>query len=194
LQDGIDDVLGTDRVTVGRDGSDQLTFTSVAYGALQEISIDGGTGIGDLGLSTGAVSGLDVAGTINGVAATGTGQNLRSTDGLNLQVTSTAPVSGVTVTATRGIGSIVKDSFDDLTDVGTGLIPNKEDGLTAIITDITGRIEEGEERLDAKRVRLRQEFVQLEVLLAQFQSQETFLAGQIEGFQATSSANARRGT
>ncbi|HJV88521.1 MAG TPA: flagellar filament capping protein FliD [Noviherbaspirillum sp.] len=73
-------------VSVKQSG-DVLTITSSKYGSSSAVSVSGGNGITNLfGSAPTATAGLDVAGTINGIAARGSGQSLIGTTGLQGKV------------------------------------------------------------------------------------------------------------
>ena len=68
----------------------------------------------------------------------------------------------------------------------------KEDSLTDSILDMEEQIDAVNERLEIRRKRLEAQFLQMEKLLSQFQSQENFLQGQIAGFQNLAKARANQ--
>lgn len=178
-----------DRIEVGLNGSDQLAFNSVAYGSTQSITIEASsTALGALGLSAGSHTGVDVAGTINGEQASGGGQVLRgvegtASEGLSLLATASAPVSAVTVTVSEGLGQRLHESLTNLTESSTGVLSRKESFFESTIEEMTERISRSDELLAAMRERLEAEFLAMEVLLGQYQTQQDFLAGQIAGFE-----------
>lgn len=183
-----------DQVTVGYE-NDVLTISSARYGAGQTIQVNASSANTLLGFETTENNGVDVAGTINGQAASGSGQVLQGTtgaaEGLYLLVTAEAPVAGVTVTARKGLAQELQEVLQGLTDADTGSVTAKETSLEDTIADLTQQITEADERLELRRERLRQQFVQMEILMAQFQSQGDFLAGQIKGFENAASARSQ---
>ena len=128
-----------------------LTLTSDAYGALQSISVvsnvaAGGTSSG-IGTTVITDSGVDIAGTIGGLAATGKGLVLTGdtglvTAGLAISTTNAAGASG-SVTVTQGslqfqvganAGQTVRISLPSMaaTQLGTGLASNQFNNLSEI--------------------------------------------------------------
>ncbi|NRA38648.1 MAG: flagellar filament capping protein FliD, partial [Planctomycetes bacterium] len=175
---------------------DALELHSRYYGSSQSISILSSTTQSTLNLSTTEVTGQDVAGTIDGYAATGIGQVFQGvegqgSEGLRLLITASAIVSGVTLDVFEGLGQRVSTSLNGMTDVETGTVTQKEDSLEEIIMDLGEHISDVDARLEERRIRLFSQFQQMEKLLQQFKSQENFLQGQIAGFQnmAASRAN-----
>ncbi|UCD16226.1 MAG: flagellar filament capping protein FliD, partial [Candidatus Zixiibacteriota bacterium] len=195
-----DDNIGNRNVTVewvDQGDTGYLKFTSGTYGSRSTVDID--TTIDNaaytaLGLTAGLSSaGADVAGTINGESATGHGQLLTgdkdnpTTAGLKLRITLNDEdmVPGVdgTVTVRRGLGFIVDKTLDNITKSIDGSIARRTSALEAQIDDIDDRIVFYEERLARKREQLYQEFLEMEEILSQFQSQGTYLQAQLAGLQ-----------
>lgn len=196
LEQVINDTVesGGSKVEVTLNG-DALNIQSKFYGSRQSISIASSAAQSTLNLSAVAATGTDVAGTINGNAATGTGQVLRGveggvSEGLRLLVTANSPVSGITLSVYEGLGQRISSSLDTLVDVDSGVVTMKEDSLTQNILDLGEQIDSVNERMEIRRRRLQAQFLQMEKLLAQFQGQERFLQGQIAGFQNSSMARA----
>ena len=174
-----------------------LDLRSKNYGSTQNITVLSGSAQTTLNLSTTETTGADVAGTIDGIAATGIGQVLQgvegeSSEGLRLLVTANAPVSGVTLNVYEGMGQRLTSVLQDLTDSDSGVVPLKEDSLTDSILDMQEQIDDVNDRLEIRRKRLEAQFLQMEKLLSQFQSQENFLQGQIAGFQNLAAARANQ--
>ncbi len=181
-----------DQVTVGANADNSLDLRSKQFGFAQTIDIDPlSTSLPVLQLFSGAVRGDDVAGTIDGLAATGQGQALSaavgsSLEGLRLFVGAGAPVSNVSVTVSRGMAQKASDAIQQLTDGHSGVIGQDLDSLTSQITDITGRISKNDAALAIRRQRLTSQFAAMEQLIATTKSQGTFLAQQIKGFSGNS--------
>jgi flagellar hook-associated protein 2 len=168
-----------DDVAVSVDGS-ALDLRSLYYGSNQSIQLLSSASAATLGLSTDAAQGLDVAGTINGVAATGSGQLLTgasgtAADGLSLLVTAIAPVSGVTVNAYKGIAEQANDIFNQATDSSTGMLSTEETALNTSITDYQTQITNQDAILAQQKTLFEQEFTQMETLISSYQNQTTYL-------------------
>jgi flagellar hook-associated protein 2 len=181
-------ILGS--VTVGIDGSGAFAITSDRYGSASSVALNGGNALGDLNLSGAtATAGADVVGTINGEAATGTGQLLRgdsgneNTDGLQVLVELDAPATA-TLTVTKGVFSLFDERLSSLTDPFSGTVGLRESNLNSMIERTATRIEELEQRLVLRRERLLQQFVQMETAVGELNSQGNYLANTLAGLSA----------
>lgn len=175
-------------ITASVDGN-RLRLTTEAYGSAAEIRVrsdkDGAlsTQLG-IGTTDRTDSGVDVAGTIGGAAATGEGQVLTADAGTaaeGLAVTVTATTTGLIgeITYSSGVAHLVTELLDELTDPTSGLLPSREEGLGESIEGINEQIERMQERISAEEQRLRAQFASLETLIAQFQQTSTFLQNQL---------------
>ncbi len=144
----------------------------------------------DLLGSEGTYTGVDVAGTINGEAATGTGQLLMgdgpadsssttSIEALAIKVTSTVPGSKGTVTLTMGVGELMYNNMTTITDSVDGLLTIRMDGLQDSIDHMQETILAMEDRLIREEARLNYQFTQLELNLSKLQSISSFMAQQL---------------
>ena len=180
-----------DQVTVGVNSDGSLDLRSKLFGFGQDITIDpGSNALGALQLFSGEVRGADVAGTINGVAATGQGQALSAASGtalagLRLFVSAGAPVSHVSVTVSRGLAQKASDAIQRLTDSHSGIIGQDLDSLNGRIQELTTAISRADDRLTIRRQRLQVQFAAMEQLIATTKSQGTFLTQQIKGFSGS---------
>ncbi len=188
----------------GTGSGNYLTLTQATHGSAQTISAvstvsNGGGGTasglgtvqvtiaspgGEAGTGTGA-AGTDVAGTINGEAATGAGQVLvgnsgnLTTDGLKIRITAQATGSYGTIAITKGVGTVLSEYLDFITWPGTGAIKTSQDTLTTMMKDIDEDIADLETRVEARRERLVIQYARMESALSQLQSQGSFLSGQL---------------
>ncbi len=170
-------------------GSSQLIITSGSYGSSSKIEMD--TTVDNsahtiLGLAAGtSTEGTDVAGTINGEAATGRGQYLtgdegnENTAGVKLLVTLgqsqvTGGVEG-SITISRGVASQAFAYLDKLTAPTDGVFDTKIRGINSQIESIKGRISDIDERLAMRRESLMQQFWDMENALAEMNSQMDYL-------------------
>ncbi|MFQ5713261.1 MAG: flagellar filament capping protein FliD [Candidatus Scalinduaceae bacterium] len=134
-------------------------------------------------------SGIDVAGTINGEAATGVGQLLTgdappsggstSIEGLSIKVTSTTTGSKGNVKLTIGVAEEMFRELDYFTDQFDGLVTVKIDGLQDTIDNLQDTINDMEARLVTERTLLENQFVQLELSLSKLQTVSSFLSQQL---------------
>ncbi len=77
----------------------------------------------------------------------------------------------------RGLGGIIANEIDRLTDPETGVISLREDAMLATETQINDRIGRMEILLEGRRQRLFGQFNAMESVIAQLQSQQSALAG-----------------
>lgn len=174
-------------ITASKDGSDQLVLTHDSYG-----SGFGFTTVetNDLLGTEGTYAGVDVAGTINGEAATGTGQILvgdtppdtsssTSIEDLTIKVTSTTTGSKGNVKLTMGVGELMYNDVDSIVDQFDGLLTIRMDGLQDTIDDMQESIVASEGRLAMETLRLNKQFVALELNLSKLQSISSFMAQQL---------------
>jgi len=151
-----------------------------------------------LGLDTGtATDGQDVAGTINGEAATGIGQILTgdssnaTTAGLRLMVTLSAGDLGAgaeaVVTVTEGIAALLDDELASLTNSVDGLLTQRSDAMQDEIDRLAEDIESYEARLDKRRERMLAEFAAMETAIAEINSQAEYVSQTLANVQWSSS-------
>lgn len=124
-----------------------------------------------------SVTGQDVAGTINGEAATGAGQFLTgnkdnaTTEGLQLMISSTQTGAIGTLKYSRGIGALLQQSLERTIDSGKGVVTSNEKALQDQIDDFDKQIKSLQERAVAKEALLRAKFNAMEQAIAAAQSQ-----------------------
>ena len=172
----------------------RLVFTSSSFGSSSSVKLGAepeNSAFAILGLIGAAVvAGQDVAGTINGESATGSGQILTgdagnaTTDGLALFVTlrpSEVNPAGpeAVVTLIDGIAARVSDRLKALTDSSVGRLANRTNTLTRQIDDLDADIQRMGELLEEKRRSLLDQFARLEASLALLNSQGDFLVQQL---------------
>src|SRR5690606_30291487 len=121
-----------------------LTLTSARYGSASSVQISSGTALSDLlGAAPVTTAGLDVEGTINGVAASGSGRVLTDltsggSSGLKVEVTGGALGPRGSVYFSRGYA----DTLDKLVEsfIGSdGAIAARTNGINASIETIEDR-------------------------------------------------------
>lgn len=162
-------------VSVNTDGS--LHIATKNYGSAQTISVDAGNLATQLNLTAGnSFTGTDVAGTINGVAATGVGQALSGAigsdyEGLSFTVTATAPIASASVTVRKGIGQLVSEQITSMTKSSTGVLVTKQDSLENQITDMTSKITAADAMLEVRKARYTAQFTAMEKIIASLQTQ-----------------------
>ncbi|MBI3090164.1 MAG: flagellar filament capping protein FliD [Candidatus Tectomicrobia bacterium] len=173
-------------ITATKNGSNQLVLTHDLYGSANGFSVS--SGANKTGTNTATLQGTDVAGTINGEAATGKGQMLTgdagtstSIAGLALLVKGSTTGSRGTVTLTLGVGEQMASALDYITLTNTGTVPSRILSLETTTDDIAEQIENMEARLTKRRQLLLNRFVALEVTIAKLNAQSSFLSQRLLG-------------
>ncbi len=167
-----------------------LNVSGSGFGAASSFTVAYGAGdttsAGQVGIAAQSYRGTDVAGTIDGIVATGIGQSLTANSGSNASGlvvrysgTATGPIGNVTVTV--GTGALVSRLARGITQTGDGLI----DTMTTSLGNSTTRLQAQSDTVSARLDRTKT------ALLAQFQAMETAI-GKInaQGAQITSMFNA----
>jgi flagellar hook-associated protein 2 len=161
-----------------------LSIMSARYGSASGITLSGGNGGSDLfGTSPVSTAGLDVAGSIGGVAATGSGRILTAAtgshaEGLRLAVEGGAPGGRGSVDFSRGYADQLSRLVEDLL-ADDGLIAARVDGINASIKDIDRRQEDFMRRLNAVEARYRRQFSALDAMLSSLNQTSQFLQQQL---------------
>lgn len=171
-----------DLIVASLDGG-MLKIESKRYGTNGNFTVDSdlaaaadnsGIGIGQPGT---AIVGLDVAGTINGEAATGNGQFLvgdsgnATTSGLQIQYTGLVTGLVGTVKFTKGIAAQMTDSVFTFTDSISGLLTSTDKAIQEQVASIEQSITDIEERLERRETELRARFAAMEQTISQYQAQ-----------------------
>ncbi len=168
-----------------------FTITSNKYGSVSKLEISGSGATNLFGTQT-VVEGVDVAGTIGGSAATGSGQNLTGNSGspasgIQVQIKGgDAPADRGTINISKGIGAQFAEIIDSFLATG-GSIPNKNSGLNKSLADLAKQRDALNVRLAETEKRYRREFSALDVSLASMQSTSTYLSQQLASISNLSS-------
>ncbi len=175
-------------VTVGYDaGTNRFTFTSARYGSASSVAItavENTTASGNIGLTANAAAsttGVDVAGTIGGVAATGNGQYLTGTGdaaGLKALILGGTTGNRGTLSFSRGVADQLNTMLDSLL-ATDGLLSNRTDTLNSQISDIGDQRTKLASHLADLQARYLKQFTALDTLLSQMQQTSTYLANQL---------------
>ena len=130
-------------VVVSLDGSNQIVINSNVYGSSSSVVIDtvDTNTLAQLGLDAVAgTDGVDVEGTINGVAATGSGQILTAadgdkSDGIKILVEGSSTGARGNVTYIKGVAEQLVDKLNSFLEF-QGIIGAKEDGYKAGLEEV----------------------------------------------------------
>ncbi|EAQ98451.1 flagellar filament capping protein FliD [Congregibacter litoralis] len=170
-------------VSVAFSASFELQITSTQFGSESSVAINSNTTTG-LGLAGAAsTAGVDVAGTIGGVAATGNGQLLSaaagsSAEGVRLTVSGGALGARGDITVSNGIGIALNGVLEGLTQTN-GVLDLRTDGLQSGVDRIADDRDALDRRLEALESRYRRQFNALDTLLANISSTGSFITQQL---------------
>ena len=162
--------------------SEHFVITSTRYGSESTVNINTVEGSG-FGLSTGAgVAGVDVAGTIGGQLATGSGRFLTGTvnaEGLKVEISGNELGDHGTVSFARGIADKLSALVDGMLDSG-GALNSRIDGIESRIEGVDESRASLGNRMAALESRLFSQFLAMDLLVSQLQGTSSFLNQQLE--------------
>lgn len=176
-------------ITASNDGSDRLVLTHNTYGSGKSFTVSEATDLLWTGGDQTVDNGKDVAGTINGEAATGSGRNLsgpagaNSVDGLVIRYTGSSTGEIGTVKLTLGTAELFDRALYSITDQYDGYVSFKQNSLVDTIDRLDNRKEDMEARIDRRMEMMISRFVAMERAIQQIQSQSQWLSGQINSLQ-----------
>ena len=161
-----------------------LSVTSNSYGAQSSVTFTGGTALATLfGGTPTAVAGLNVAGTINNVAAIGSGQLLTGavgdkSEGLNISIGGTTTGARGTINYSQGYAFQFDKVLTGLLDT-TGPLTARSDGINATIKSIEKSKAQLSVTLTATEKRYRAQFTALDGVISSLQKTSSFLTQQL---------------
>ena len=158
-----------------------LSIISDQYGSASTVSITGGSGSTDLFGTPVETSGVDVAGTIGGFIATGSGQTLTGTgdsSGLTLQISGGATGPRGIVDFASGFAVKLNQLVENMLE-NDSLIDSRIDGINSSIKDIDTDRDSLNRRLDDVERRFRAQFAALDTLVANMTQTSNFLQQQL---------------
>jgi len=184
IQSKVNGAMGSAGSVLVTQNGGMLSIISARYGSASQASVTGGSAMASLfGPLPVVSSGVDVAGTINGVAATGNGQTLTgaigdASEGLALRIAGGALGARGTATLSQGyayqIDQYLKTVLDD-----DGILKTRTNGLDSSIKNIDQRQLQLETRLAQIEKRYRAQFSALDTMLSRMNSTSTFLTQQL---------------
>ena len=178
-------------ITATDDGSGHLVLAHDNYGSnysftISEDAVASGNKLWTGGDQT-VNNGVDVAGTINGEAATGSGQFLAgdsgdsNVDGLIIKYTGTDENMDVgNLKLTIGTAELFDRALYNITDSYDGYVAFKENSLQDNIDSLQTRMDDMEARLNQKMERMINQFVAMETAISKIQNQSEWLTGQLD--------------
>ena len=165
-----------------------LSIMSNRYGTASAVGITGGNGQANLNLTAGIVAGLDTAGTINGVAATGSGQTLTGAtgtpaEGLSMQIN--GGILGDRGTINYSQGYAYQFNALAVSMLGSdGSITARTDGISASMKTLAQHRADVSARLVGIEARYRAQFTALDVTISSMTTTSTFLTQQLAAIAA----------
>lgn len=172
-------------ITASNDGSNRLALTHNSYGDSYSFTISEDSDILWTGGDQTVNNGTDVAGTIGGETATGSGQVLTgntgntNTDGLSVKCTGSSTGDIGAIKLTIGTADLFNRTLFNITDSYNGYVTFKKTSLQNSIDDFQTKIDQMEARLDLKKEQMINRFVAMELALDTLKNQSNWLAGQL---------------
>ena len=178
------------RVTVTESGG-KLTVTSGRYGSASTVAVTGGNAASDLFGGTTETAGVDVAGSIGGIAASGSGQALTGAgdaSGLKVSITGGATGDRGTIGFARGYATLLDKLVGRMLE-NDGLVDGRMDGINASIKELGSRREALASRLVQIEKRYRAQFTALDTMLASMTQTSTYLQQQLANLPKAGGSN-----
>ena len=160
-----------------------LSITSNRYGSASQAALTGGNGLASLFGAPAPTSGVDVAGTIAGVAATGNGQILTAaagggSEGLGLLINGGTLGARGTVTFSTGYAYQIHTYLSAVLG-DDGSLKARTNGIDSSIKSLDQRQVQFEARLAQVEKRYRAQFSALDSMLSSMNSTSSFLTQQL---------------
>lgn len=160
-----------------------FSVTSNRYGSASNVSVSGTGSANIFGGAPVSTDGEDAAGTLNGTAASGSGQNLTGAsgsagEGLKLLIAGGALGSRGSITFSQGFAYQLDKLVDSFLS-SSGVLTSRTDGINSSIKDIENRREALNRRLETVEARYRKQFVALDTLISSMNQTSTYLQQQL---------------
>lgn len=160
-----------------------FTITSNRYGSEYSVGVSGGTAKAALFGTPLITTGLDVAGKINGVAATGSGQTLtgaegNDSEGLAIKITGGSTGSRGTVSYSQGYAHQFEKLAISLLS-SEGPLQARTNGLDTSIKSLSKTKQRLTDQLAATEKRYRAQFTALDTVIANMTKTSSFLTQQL---------------
>jgi len=168
-----------------------LRLTSDVYGGPGGFTVSYGDPGGEdpatqVGIAAAAYdNGVDAAGTLNGVAMTGSGQLLTAANGIVLRYTGTDASASSNVRFARGLAGALTRSADVVLQSGTGTIALQQSSAQSGIGALERREIDIQARLDRRRESLVAQFVRMEQIMGRLQGQGSWLTSQVDAMRGS---------
>ena len=176
----------------------KLRVRTTAYGSAATFNISSdqaGNVASQLGIGTTmqTLNGLNVAGTINGVAVTGTGQTLNgavntASEGLALKITASSPTTA-TVNFTKGVADQMTEKIAAYIDGDKSMLVSRQKGIATSLSSMDTRITTLQTRLNNEATRMRAQFIAMEEQLAKYQGVGDYVTKQLAQLSASTTSS-----
>lgn len=182
-------------IEASANGND-LVLENTQYGSAATVKVEytpgGADGSGQLGIAANTYAGVDVAGTIGGLPAIGSGRSLTGgsgglTDGLAIKYTGSATGAMGTITFMLGAAGALFLAADGVARAGDGAIANQQDTLQRSITSLKTRADTVQGQLERRRELLVKQYTAMEAAISRIQSQGTAITNFMKSLQAQNS-------
>jgi flagellar hook-associated protein 2 len=168
-----------------------LESTQYGSGATVKVAYTAGGAYGSaqLGIAANTYAGIDVAGTIGGLPAIGSGRSLTGasggdTDGLAIKYNGTTTGAMGTITFMVGAGGALFLAADSVARSGDGAIASQQDSLQRSITSLQTRADTVQQLLDRRRELLIKQYTAMEAAISRIQSQGTAITNFMTALKA----------
>ena len=162
--------------------SGMMTITSSRYGSASNVAVTNSSAGAALIGSTTSTAGQDVAGTIDGKVAGGSGQYLTgaigsNTEGLKLLISGGTVGSRGTINFSSGYANNLNNYITAA--LNGGSISAQTNGINQSLTDLAKQTTDMNARLVTIEANYRAQFTALDVLMGQLQTTSTYLTQQL---------------
>lgn len=162
----------------------KISVTSNSYGATSSVVATSGNGLSNIFGTAISTTGVDVAGTINGVNASGSGQTLIAADndaqGLSVLINGGALGARGTVSYTQGYAYTL-NNFATSVLASDGSLSSSTDEINTSIKSLAARRTALQHRLIGIEARYRAQFTALDQMLSSMNTTSTYLTQQLAG-------------
>lgn len=159
-----------------------LIITSSAYGSKSTVEMSGNGALNLVGETPVRSPGTDVAGSINGTTASGSGQTLISADGaasgINVLVKGGSTGQRGKLNYSQGIAHNLNELITSIL-AKDGQLESRKNGINSSIKDIEQRRETVEQRLPLQEARYRKQYSTLETTLSNMSKTSSYLTQQL---------------
>lgn len=170
-----------------------LTITSNRYGSASNVLVTGGSALFALMGTATSVDGVDVAGTIDGYSASGSGQTLIGAtgtpiEGLKILITGTNLGDRGSINFSQGYASLLSNQVTDFLST-KGAINSATDSLNATIKHVQQQESDWQDQMTQMQNRYLAQFTALDATMAKLQNTSDYLKQVLGGSSSSSSSS-----